>query len=151
MVFILFLEWVRTSSLITLYYLWNLLQRMYRRKRLQPKISDLFRSDSLQNDQSKLMMQLMFHIQCNYVISAPLIMRDLIHQSAESLDPPVADCLLWLSSKEISVHMWHAQDIECFKALDNWRDVFLYNQFLLKYIVLIVCKHIAIKHVLPIN
>ena len=50
------------------------------RKKLQPKITDLFRSDSLQNGQStcegQLMMQLMFHIQCNYVISTA------IHHSA---------------------------------------------------------------------
>ena len=43
------------------------------KKKLQPKITDLFISDSLQNDQTtsegQLMMQLMFHVQCNYVIS----------------------------------------------------------------------------------
>ena len=47
------------------------------KKKLQPKITDLFRSDSLQNDQStsesKLMRQMMFHIQCNYVISAAIM------------------------------------------------------------------------------
>ena len=41
------------------------------KKTIQPKITDLFRFESLQNDQStsegKLIMQL-FHIQCNYVI-----------------------------------------------------------------------------------
>ena len=45
-------------------------------KKKLAKSTDLFRSDSLPNDQStsegKLMMQLMFHIQCNYVISTPM-------------------------------------------------------------------------------
>ena len=45
------------------------------KKKRQPQITDLFRSDSLQNDQTsegQLMMQVMFHIQCNYVISAAM-------------------------------------------------------------------------------
>ena len=46
------------------------------KKKLQPKITDLFKSDCLQNDQStsvgKLMMQLMFHTHCNYVISTAM-------------------------------------------------------------------------------
>ena len=47
------------------------------KRKPQPKITDLLRSHCLQNDQSSfvgklLMMQLMFHIRCNYVISTAM-------------------------------------------------------------------------------